>query len=145
MRVDAPLLDRFYDRIAYDRPDKCWEWMGTKDKDGYGDLRERRAHYKTHRLMWTEWHRRPIPAGQIVMHSCDNPPCLNPYHLMLGTRSQNARDMSAKGRAVRQKLLPVDIAEIKRLLADGERNVDIAKRFGVSAELICHVNRGRRG
>jgi hypothetical protein len=80
----------------------CWQWAGYKNHLGYG-----RAHIKVgerkyklvavHRLAF-EHHRGPIPHGRVVMHICDNPACINPDHLKLGTQADNLADMRAKGR-----------------------------------------------
>jgi hypothetical protein len=92
--------------------DECWEWGGTRDKDGYGFRSlgvwiNRRAH----RLAWAwangMWHRNggdtAIPAGMFVLHSCDNPPCCNPAHLRLGTHEENMREKIRKRRDVNSK------------------------------------------
>ena len=71
----------------------CWEWTGHRQPEGYGQVGRS---YKAHRLAW-ELFRGPIPPKMEVCHRCDNPPCVNPEHLWLGTHSQNIQDMVAKG------------------------------------------------
>lgn len=73
-------------------PSECWEWSGSRDRKGYGFGDGGRAH----RLAW-EWENGPVPAGLMVLHRCDNPPCCNPKHLFVGTALDNARDALAKG------------------------------------------------
>jgi len=78
--------------------DGCWLWKGLKDQDGYGGF----DHYRAHRLMWIVIFGQ-IPITLQVLHHCDNPPCVNPFHLWLGTQSDNMKDMHSKGRAIRYK------------------------------------------
>lgn len=90
-----PLAEQFWERVPVAGPDQCWEWMGAKTgRDGYGRVGGQRAH----RVSWEIANGRPIPEGLIVLHSCDNPPCVNPRHLSVGTNTDNMRDASAKGR-----------------------------------------------
>jgi hypothetical protein len=76
---------------------KCWEWYGVKDKRGYGQTGRNDKYIGAHRLSWTLY-RGEIPKGMHVLHRCDNPPCVNPDHLFLGTNSENQLDSVSKGR-----------------------------------------------
>lgn len=81
-----------------DRSGECWVWLGARDARGYGRLRRRGRYVKAHRYVWTITNGE-IPEGLFACHHCDNPPCVRPDHLFLGTQSDNARDMVAKGRS----------------------------------------------
>lgn len=83
--------ERFMEKVRITEAG-CWEWQGSIQK-GYGFWCWKRAH----RISW-EMHRGPIPLGLHVCHKCDNPPCVNPDHLWLGTPRDNANDRDAKGR-----------------------------------------------
>jgi hypothetical protein len=75
----------------------CWEWIADRTAKGYGRKRWGSRVVLAHRLSW-ELANGPIPAGLSVCHHCDNPPCVRPSHLFLGTARENVRDMVQKGR-----------------------------------------------
>jgi DNA-directed RNA polymerase specialized sigma24 family protein len=94
----------------------------------------------------------PIPAGRLVLHSCDNPPCVNPEHLRAGTQRDNRRDAVIRRRTARgernaaAKLTDAQFAAIPRRVAAGERQADIAREFGVSRQAIRqYLNRYAAG
>lgn len=80
----------------------CWEWRGQKSEKGYGVFNAHRLGYvyaRAHRAMW-EMRNGLIPDGLVIRHRCDNPPCVNPDHLDVGTVAQNQADMVERGRSV---------------------------------------------
>jgi hypothetical protein len=83
----------------FDYPDACFEWELARDKDGYGVVRRGGRTRRAHREMWEQVNG-PIPDGMVLLHSCDNPPCIRLSHLSLGTQAENVADMIAKGRHV---------------------------------------------
>jgi hypothetical protein len=100
-RPRVPLEERFWQRVAVS--DGCWEWTGTRDKDGYGEISRpgtNAGKVRAHRLSW-ELHNGDVPEGLWVLHRCDNPPCVRPDHLFVGDYLANIRDMMEKGRAKR--------------------------------------------
>jgi hypothetical protein len=95
----TPLVDRFWRKVGV-RKVGCWPWSGSVDKHGYGKINRGArgaGNVKAHRLSW-ELHFGPIPDGLHVLHACDNPNCVNPGHLMVGTQEANAVDMAQKGK-----------------------------------------------
>lgn len=87
---------------AVDRSGDCWLWMKSRGRGGYGRFSVHSGHSPAHRVAY-ELAKGEIPDGLLVCHSCDNPPCVNPAHLWLGTQVTNAIDMASKGRQVFQK------------------------------------------
>lgn len=89
--------EAFWARV--NKTETCWIWGGSINKvDGYGMYhRGQRKYTVAHRVAY-EFAVGPIPAGKIILHICDNPPCVNPDHLRVGTKGDNNRDSMAKGR-----------------------------------------------
>lgn len=86
---------RFFDKIKKTR--SCWVWIAAKRKTGYGCFKHRGKVLDSHRISWT-LEKGDIPKGKWVLHKCDNPICVRPSHLFLGTPRDNVLDMIAKGR-----------------------------------------------
>ena len=98
------LIDRLLKKTIPEPNSGCWLWIGGTKKEGYGQIvirpkrpGQRRKVKSTHRVSY-ELLKGPIPAGMLVLHSCDMPCCINPDHLFLGTTQDNTDDMMAKGR-----------------------------------------------
>jgi hypothetical protein len=132
---------------------QCWLWTAAKDKDGYGFIKIRVSdgpppsfqNIRAHRFMW-EFHHGPPPKYTVVMHSCDNPACVNPSHLSIGTDGDNMRDRDRKrrnshgDRHPEAKLTSDDVREIRRLHATGNfTQVALAERFKVSCPAIWKI------
>jgi hypothetical protein len=97
-RVKGSIEKRLRAYAKIDPETGCHLWSGHRDPLGYGTLMiDRSKRVPAHRAAWEVAHG-PIPAGMVVMHTCDNPPCCNPEHLALGTRADNNRDRFRKGR-----------------------------------------------
>ena len=145
-----PLREELLAHIAVTK-DGCWEWTGIKNNHGYGRLTYTPNRYLTHRLYW-QLFIGEIPQGLVVCHHCDNPPCMNPDHLFLGTLSDNQQDASRKGRNhsgrwdgedhPMAKITNATAHEIKDALAAGERVYRIAKRFGVHPSTVGNIKSG---
>jgi hypothetical protein len=131
--------------------DGCWVWTAHRNPKGYGRLNINSQVRLAHRLSF-EVHVGPIPEGMLVCHRCDNPPCVNPAHLFLGTPAENSADMAAKGRSPqvrnersgKARLSDVQVDEIRRRRSGGETCTSLAKAFGVGAPHISRVTRGLR-
>lgn len=123
----------------------CIEWTGYRTEQGYGQLWNGKRRIMAHRASWEEKNGK-IPEGMHVCHKCDNPPCINPEHLFLGTDFDNMRDKIEKGRQAKGsqlgKLSEDDVVSIKRKIGKVLQK-DIAKEFGVSAATIYYIEKGK--
>jgi hypothetical protein len=93
--ITRSLPVRFWEKVQ--KTQTCWLWTGTAERGGYGRINVGGKWLRTHRVAW-ELSNGPIPTGLCVCHRCDNPPCVNPAHLFLGSQRDNLHDMATKGR-----------------------------------------------
>lgn len=147
----VPLAQRFWSKVDRRGDDECWRWTGAVDGYGYGYLgNRRRPNHKAHRLSY-EIHFGTILEGLCVCHHCDNPPCVNPKHLFLGTLADNNEDRKRKGRNhdrrgdknSRAKLGWDDVRLIRELRSEGMSQQCIAERFGVCQVTVSKIVRGQ--
>lgn len=120
----------------------CWEWQGSRAVWGHGVLGYRGNQVGAHRLAYETWVA-PIPDGHVIRHKCDNPPCINPDHLLPGTTIDNSRDMVERGRVFHAKLDWEKVRQIRDQYtgARGQQTV-LAKKFNVDRATIGYVVRG---
>ena len=148
------LAKRLANGVSAASDGECWEWTRGRNQHGYGQLRVAGRMVYAHRLAY-QLGVGPISDGMHVLHKCDNPRCVNPADLSLGTRSQNMQECSQRGRARipkpeklgeengAAKLREVDVRSIRRLLAAGWRQRAIAERFGVSQQTVANIKSGK--
>lgn len=139
---------RFWARVR--KSNGCWEWTGHRHYKGYGVFKAPSSKLlKAHRFSW-ELERGPIPDGLCVLHCCDNPPCVRPDHLWLGTNAENMADMVAKGRSQRRcgssvagsKLTVLRVQSIRAAAAAGGLTYkEIGQKFGVGPACVWQVVR----
>ncbi len=141
------LVCRFLDKC--DRPKRgCWEWTAYKDSEGYGRVTIGGGHSTyAHRLSWRLW-RGEIPRGLCICHKCDNPGCVRPDHLFLGTPKDNVHDSITKQRhrlcAPRAKLTTAQVQEIRALYSSGaETQKSLSHIFGVDRSTIGYIVRNK--
>lgn len=149
---------RFWDRVELGGPDDCWEWRAACRRGGYGVITWAGRPEAAHRVAWI-LQEGPIPEGIHILHKCDNPPCVNPRHLFAGTPKDNMLDKIRKGRGGRWtetnpqkqrkvqqrnyqlKLTEDQVLQIRTLRAEGVKQAELARRFGVTEMNISLIVR----
>lgn len=137
-------LARFWSRMDHANDFHCWEWRGRKSPGGYGRYGSAMAHRLAYELI-----KGPIPEGLLVRHTCDNPGCCNPKHLLVGTHKDNSQDAVRRGRHLtgersgRAKLSEEQAAYIR--INEARKTVrQLAEMFGVAPSTISMVRSGQR-
>ena len=146
---ETPIRYRLLARIDFDATPGCSEWSGAKVPQGYGLIKRKdgtqlRTHRVAHELAYGE-----IPAGMFVCHRCDNPRCIRPSHLFLGSHAENMADMVIKGRSAKMagvsngstKLATEAIVSIRASTGSYSR---IARQHGVSPSAVGLIKRRER-
>lgn len=160
-RKNITLSERLQLR-SKDAENGCRVWQGAVNTAGYGHLKTGGRYLDTHRAAWIAKHGE-IPDGLWVLHKCDNPPCINPDHLFLGTHQDNCDDKVDKGRQIRgkkqsgilkkvvrrgdrhrnSKLTYEKVFEMRWLEAMGRTHTSLAKEYGVSQSVASDAITGR--
>ena len=156
------LEQKFWSKVR--KADGCWTWTGAVDAKDYGELRIRRKRVRAHRLSWS-FHVGEIPVGQFVLHHCDNPRCVRPDHLFLGSHADNVQDRVNKRRSAygerngmhthpesrtcgerngSSKLTNIKVAEIRGLLQTEISISELSRRFHVARAVIRGIRDGSR-
>ena len=128
--------------------DECWEYQGTLNHDGYGQIRDNnRRTRRVHRLMY-EAYCEPLAEGELVRHTCDNPACCNPHHLVVGTQTDNMQDCIERGRFPtrageangRANLTQAIVNDIRKIYSSGMWSYGLlAQLFEIPKSTIVHI------
>ena len=143
-------MDRFWEKV--EKTDTCWNWIAGDDGKGYGRFGLDGVTVQAHRLSW-QFIKGEIPAGMNVNHHCDNPSCVNPDHLYIGSQKQNIHDMIRRGRRYqpnvsgerngRSKLTQRDADDIRDWFEQGNvSKAFLGRVYGVTPQQILSIIRG---
>lgn len=149
--IRVAIEDRFWSKVNRRGPDDCWLWLASLCQ-GYGQIAGtvdgKRRPVSAHRVAWELTHG-AIPEGLSVLHRCDNPPCVNPAHLFIGTQPDNLSDARRKGRLIdglgARKLSDDAYLHILSEPRDRGTGVALARRYGVDEVTISRIRNGRQG
>lgn len=146
MQLSEKDVARFWSKVDKNGPSGCWVWRGGKAGIGYGVFSFRCRNTRATLVSWVIHHSVP-PENKNILHKCDNPSCVNPSHLFLGSQRDNSIDCNIKGRSfvggkkTRCKISPTDAITIARL-PSSVTCVDIGKMFGISARIVGDIRCG---
>lgn len=144
-------------------PEACWPWTARQDDQGYGMTKINGRQWRAARWVLTQKLGRELTADEVTRHTCDNPPCVNPAHLIVGSPADNIADMIGRGRHVHgdqhwtrrdntkllgamnpaSKLTADDVRAIRAQYAEGATQVALAERFGITQAYISQIVRRR--
>jgi hypothetical protein len=135
--------NRFWPKVNKKGLEECWDWIGALSSNGYGHIcyPDRYTHVLAHRMVWMLTNG-SIPDKKLVLHKCDNPKCVNPNHLYLGSPSDNMSDREERNRAPysgRPRTIYLDINRILELRESGNTYKQIAEIMKVSRWSIMHA------
>jgi hypothetical protein len=146
MELTDKMIKRFWMRVLKKGLNECWNWIGGKTK-GYGAFRVGSRVYRAHRISYHLAYGE-CPDDLMIMHACDNPRCVNPSHLTLGTCADNLHDMVVKGRSNRgerngnAKLTTKKVMKIKMLLTQNVPHKQIASMTNVPLHQVKNISYG---
>jgi len=124
----------------------CWKWTGTRNEAGYGIFILAKKAIRAHRFSYQLWVG-PLADEDVVMHTCDNPPCVNPSHLRKGTRLDNNRDAASKQRhrfGERHGMSVLSHADISKIADDPRTQIQIAAEYGITQGHVSRIKSGKR-
>lgn len=143
---------RFWRKVDKKSPEECWQWIGGKAPNGYGRIQrggKKSPYLGAHRVSY-EMHFGPIPDGMVVMHKCDNPSCVNPQHLSVGTFKDNTADMISKGRKINRPVrgercgnAVLTAEKVRFIRRSSLTNAELSRLFGTAPNTIRSVRTGK--
>lgn len=136
------VYERFHNKV--DKTGPCWNWTARKDKDGYGEFQYEGKKERAHRVSFI-LHIGDLAPGEFVLHSCDNPACVKPAHLRVGTVLDNKRDSIERDRhpaKERHGMTKLTIEQVTAIKQDSRKQIEIAQAFGIGQSHVSRIKRG---
>ena len=146
-RQARPLAERFWEKVEVGGQDECWTWLASTKQGGYGKIMgDDGRFYLAHRVAY-EMLIGDIPAGLLLCHRCDNPACVNPAHMFIGTQADNLKDMRSKGRGnppcgTRHPRARLTEQLVTQIRSDLRSHRQLAKVLGISKSAIGMAKAG---
>jgi len=139
---------RFMQRVQVRSRHECWEWLGHYGDGRYGYLSVGGKSVRAHRWLFALLHG-AVADDEVVRHKCDNPRCVNPTHLEIGTYADNTRDKFDRGRAPNRqgskhplaRMTEADVVALRKAAELGETHEQLAARFGLSRAHVGKITR----
>jgi hypothetical protein len=134
--------ERFWQKVNKETDSGCWEWTGGKYTSGYGSFSLNGKSARSHRVS-AEWSGLVVTEDTVICHSCDNPICVNPEHLFIGTQHDNMIDKMNKGRSPQRIIRHLSDEEVRMVRVMTGKQKDIAAHFGVGVGVIADIQHKR--
>jgi hypothetical protein len=139
-------LEKFWNKVnKTSSVNGCWEWIGTSVHPfGYGRIGHNGKNYLSHRLSY-ELHYGPITSKECVLHKCDNPKCVNPSHLFIGNRADNAQDRTKKGRTNKGSQVTTSIfseQQVRDIKMSTKTTKELAIEYNAKYQTIWSIRKG---
>jgi hypothetical protein len=149
MANTVSLRDRLYSKFIVRPKTRCWVWISTRNPQGYGLFQVGKSARLAHRISWA--YHNGDPGDLCVLHRCDNPPCVNPEHLFLGTRTDNLKDMREKGRwkclnpqkGSKNPFSVLTESQVKEIKRSTGSSREVAQRYGVNSSCVRKIRSGK--
>lgn len=122
----------------------CWNWVGAYDKDGYGLVQVYGKLRRAHRVSYEVYSGKTLENSVWVIHSCDNPSCVSPYHLSEGNNSTNQIDAAKKGRHAHQRLTKEQASEIRKRYLSGEGPTKLSREFEITCGYVINIGKSKK-
>lgn len=145
MTIDLYDIARFFSRVEVKKQPNCWVYKGSVKYDGYPSFSLNGKTISGHRFCYMVFNGE-IGEDQVVRHTCDNPKCVNPYHLETGTQQDNMRDKFIRGRTAkgsRNGRSRLTEYQVKKIIEDNRSRIEIAREYDVCPRTIDHIFNGK--
>ena len=144
--LDMYDIARFFSKVDVREPTACWNFLGGLSASEYGTFSAISEKFYAHRISYFLFHGK-IPDGLLVRHKCDNPRCVNPYHLETGTTADNMMDRKIRNRVpmgIRNGNAKLTEDSVRQILVDKRRAPALAREYGVSSDTILRIRKNQQ-